>query len=66
MAEGGSYTSPSRVGRFYHAIEENPPMLASFFYYLVTAAKAVSPRMGKIVAISKVGGLHHRYERLAA
>ena len=41
-------------------------MLASFFYYLVTAAKAVPPRIGKIVAISKVGGLHYRYERLAA
>jgi len=41
-------------------------MLASFFYYLMTAAKAVPPRIGKIVAIPKVGGLHHRYERLAA
>ena len=24
------------------------------------------PRMGKVVAIPKVAGLHHRYERLAA
>jgi hypothetical protein len=24
------------------------------------------PRIGKVVAIPKVGGLHHRYERLAA
>jgi len=59
MAEGGSHTSPSRVGRFYHAIEENPLILTNF-YYLVTAAEAVPPRIGKIVTIPKVGGLHHR------
>jgi putative transposase len=26
----------------------------------------MTPRIGKVVAIPKVGGLHHRYERLAA
>src|SRR5712672_47477 len=27
---------------------------------------ALPPRIGKVVAIPKVNGLHHRYERLAA
>jgi hypothetical protein len=30
-------------------------------------SRPIMPRMiGKVIAISQVGGLHHRYERLAA
>jgi hypothetical protein len=34
--------------------------------YWVTGTEGSNPSLGRVVAVTKVAGLHHRYERLAA
>jgi hypothetical protein len=33
---------------------------------ILLGVRGAGHRVGKVIAIAKVGGLHHRYERLAA